>query len=88
MPNGDVKIRQFTQIREDESGVSDDVPTSPSTSRYFLRSRASRSLLRVSIFQRSFGVRLKSVEKRPLKAVAIASLQFSTPESHSMEITR
>jgi len=31
--------------------------------------------------------RLKSVEKTQLKAVAIASLQLSTPESHSGEIT-
>jgi hypothetical protein len=41
-----------------------------------------RLLCRYPHWHCSFGVRLKSVEKRQLKAVAIASLQLSTPESH------
>ena len=47
----------------------------------------SRLLCRYPHWHCSFGVGLKSVEKRQLKAVAIASLQLSTPESHSGEIT-
>jgi hypothetical protein len=42
----------------------------------------SRLLCRYPHWHCSVGVRLKSVEKRQLKAVAIASLQLSTPEFH------